>query len=220
MFVVPRNLTAPQNLIFAGLTGSLVFGLLTFVEFSGPTFGPIAESEVTYFRGRAEHIMVVPMRYGALNYRIWLEGQPVAFQKLRTSGDKQIDPAEFRAIEPGAEIVVGVEKARADQPGVDRGLNQPFLSFVTLEVDKKTIGSLADYNAWRVESSKKGYFFPGMLAFSVGVFAMGIAASRASSKEEDHERSIRELVLRHQAEMAGSDADVPPERPLREGNEA
>ena len=216
------TLSVPRGIIFAGLVGSLVFGFLTFVEFSTPSFGPIAESEVTYFRGRAEHVMVVPMRYGALNYRIWLEDQPVAFQKLKTSGDKQIDTAEFRAIEPGAEIVVGVETARADRPGVDRRLDQPFLSFVTLEADKKTIGSLADYNAWRVESSKKGFFFPVMLACSVGLFAMGIAVGRTSSKEEDHERSIRELVLRHQAEMAGSDGDgdLPPERPLREGKEA
>ena len=168
----------------------------------------------------AEDIGLVPMRYGALNYRIWLEGQPVAFQQLRTSGNKQIDPAGFRAIEPGSEIVVGVETAGVDRPGVDRNLNQPFLSFVSLEVNKKTIGSLADYNAWRVESSKKSFFFPGALALSVGMFAMGIAAGSASSKEEDHQRSIRELVLRHQSELAGSDPDPQAGPSEREGKEA
>jgi hypothetical protein len=211
MFAFPRNLSASRSMIFAGIVGSLFFGWLTFVEFSAPAWRPIAKSELTCFRGRAEHVMVAPMRYGALNYRIWLEDQPVAFQMLRTSGGKQIDPAEFRAIEPGAEIVVGVEKARADRPAVDRRLNQPFLSFVSLEVDKKAIGSLADYNAWRVESSKRSFFYPGMLVLGVGLFAIGIAIGRASSKEEDHERSIRGLVR--------GDGDLPSEGPLREGKE-
>lgn len=103
---------------------------------------------------------------------------------------------------------------------MDQNLDQPFLSFVTLEADKKTLASLGDYNAWRAEDSKRSYFPPVMLACSVGLFAMGIAVGRTASKEEDHERSIRELVLRHQAEMAGSDGDLPPERPLREGKEA
>ncbi|QJE96819.1 hypothetical protein [Luteolibacter luteus] len=220
MFAVSRNLSAPQNFIFAGIVGCLVFGFLTFVEFSTPTFKPIGESEVRYFRGRAEHVTVAPMRYGGLNYRIWLEDQPVAFQQLKLSGDNQIDPAEFRAIQPGAEIVVGVETSKVDHPGVDRRLKQAFLSFVSLEAGQKAIGSLADYNAAKVASSKKGLFFPGMLALSIGMVGIGIAAGRVSTREEDHERAIRELVLRHQAEIAGDDPGFQPERPLREEKEA
>jgi hypothetical protein len=211
LFLLPNNLSAPQNLIFAGLIGSLVFGFLTFVEYSGPDFHPVAESEVTYFRGRAEHAMVDPMGYGAVNYCIWLEEQAIAFRQLRVSREKQIDPAEFRAIQPGAEIVVGVETAKVDKPGKDRRLEQQFLSFVSLEADRKVVASLADFNARRAERSKKGFFFPVAFAFSAGVLGLGFAAGRASGKEEDHERSIRELVLRHQAEMAGSDAGSEPE---------
>lgn len=209
-FLLPNNLTATQNLILAGLIGSLVFGFLTFVEYSGPTFKPVAESEVTYLRGRAEHVMVDPMGYGAANYCIWLEDQEIAFRQLQLSREKQIDPAEFRAIQPGAEIVVGVETAKVDKPGKDRRLEQQFLSFVSLEADRKIVASLADFNARRAESSKKGFFFPVALALSLGVGVLGIAAGRSSGKEEDHERIVREQVLRHQAEMAGRDADLEP----------
>lgn len=196
----------------------MVFGFLTFVEYSGPTFKPVAESELTYFHGRAEHVMVDPMGYGAANYCIWLEEQAIAFRQLQLSREKQIDPAEFRAIQPGAEIVVGVETTKVDKPGKDRRLEQQFLSFVSLEADRKIVASLADFNARRAESLEKGFFFPVALAFSAGVVGLGFAAGRASGKEEDHERSIREQVLRHQAETAGRDPDFEPEQRSRDND--
>lgn len=214
------QVSIPHGIIFLGFAGSLVFGFTTFVEFAPPKLEPVKESELTYFRGRLKEASITPVRYGGLNYRIWLEDEPVAFQKLRHSGDQEPDGPAFRAIEPGAEVVVGVKKSTVGSPGTDQRLDQPFLSFITLEANHQALASLDAYNAWRAEDSKRSYVPPLMLACSLGLFVAGIAVNRASAKEGDHERSIRELILRHQAEMAGTDAVLEQDPPLREGREA
>ena len=201
-------------MIVVGIVGILFFGWGTYQDFFSPRPEPLAESELTYFNGRAEQTAIVPMQYAGMNLRIWLEGHPVAYQKMKFSDDKHLDREAFARIEPGTEIVVGVKTATVNQPGVDRRLNQPFLMFVTLEADKKQILSLAGYNAQRAEAAKPGVVQPLLSASGLGLVAMGIALLRASSKKADHERAIRELVIRRQAEIAESDPDFRPDRSL------
>lgn len=176
-------------MVLGGIVGTLLFGWTTYDEFFASTPPPLSESELTYFRGRASQARVVPMRYGFSNFRVWLEGHPVAFQDMMQAGDGDFDRAAFERIEPGAEVVVGVKTATVDHPGVDRSLNQPFLSFVSLVADKQQISSLAGYNEQLAETGKTDFFQPVLLACSLFTLGMGISVRGAASREDAHERA-------------------------------
>ena len=161
-------------MVMVGIAGIALFGWQLYSDKVTPPRPPLLESAKSYFKGYPAKVQAVPMRWGFVNYRIWLVDQPVAFQQLVDTKSGGFDRQAFDNIDPNSELVIGVVSASIDRPGIDRRTHQKFLGFVSLESDKKQISSLADYNRKMESARDSGMLFPVLLAASAITLGNGI----------------------------------------------
>ena len=166
----------PAGMVIVGIIGMMLFGWGTYDDIFSPPPRPLLESEVSYFRGRSSTAQAVPMGYGFVNFRVWLVDHPVAFQSAIHAGSKTFDIKVFKQLGPESEITIGVETSGLNAPGLDRRSNQKFLPFVSLESDKKSFSSLADYNERKNKGDESGLFHPILLVISMVTFGLGLLA--------------------------------------------
>jgi hypothetical protein len=171
-----RSSRNPWFVLIVGLFGLGLFGWAGYQLFvvGAPRY---AARDLTNVRGRLHQSRVLRQPRGIDVLQLWVEGQRLPFRTSSIIYPRCYRNETLAALQPGADIEIGVLPSERIKPYRSRISGQEFLNIYSLAINGAVALSVDDYNRCAEHNDKVGRIVdPIMLAISVALVVFSVRA--------------------------------------------